>query len=94
MQGEGVGDPPPVLTRAAGELGLLPGPVLAAADEGRAAGGEAAAALVAGGGADLVAWLGFAEGVGIAHGGGGPALHCEQGGGQLWAPPVPGGPPP
>lgn len=74
----GVGESPS-LTRTTGQLGRLPGAVLAAADDGRAARGEAEPALVARGGADLVALLWFAKGAGVAEGGGGPALHCKGG---------------
>lgn len=45
------------------------------------------AALVPCDGADLIALLWFAEGVGVADGGGWPALHCRGGRGhcsQSW----------
>lgn len=67
----------PSLTRATGQLGQLPCAVLPAADDGRAARGEAVPALVPRDGADLVALLWFAKGAGVAEGGGRPALHCK-----------------
>lgn len=78
-----------VLTGPAEELRRVPCPVLPAPEQGRAAREEAGAAAVPRRGADLVALLWFAEGAGVADGGGRPALHWERmgGGNQGWAPP-------